>query len=104
LADGHVDAGDALPLLVDDRVDGDGGLAGAAVADDQLALSAADRDHRVDGLDAGLQRLLHGLANDDARRLTLDLARVACLDLALAVDRAAERIHYSSDELGPDRH
>ena len=56
-------------LLVDDRVDRDGGLAGLAVADDQLALAAADRDHRVDGLDAGLERLVDGLALDDARRL-----------------------------------
>ena len=34
----------------------DRGLAGLAVADDQLALAAADRDHRVDGLEAGLHR------------------------------------------------
>ena len=32
-----------LALLVDDRVDGDRGLAGLPVADDQLALAAADR-------------------------------------------------------------
>ena len=56
LADGHVDADQALALLVDDRVDGEGGLAGLAVADDQLALAAADRDQGVDGLDAGLDR------------------------------------------------
>ena len=74
LADGDVDADDVLALLVDDRVDRDGGLAGLAVADDQLALAAADRDHRVDGLDAGLQRLVHRLAGDDAGRLDLDLA------------------------------
>src|SRR5690606_7806450 len=54
LADGDVDALNAAVLLVDDRVDGDGGLAGLAVADDQLTLAAADRDHRVDGLVAGL--------------------------------------------------
>jgi hypothetical protein len=47
-----------LSLLVDDRVDRDGGLAGLAVADDELALAAADRDHGVDGLDAGLHRLV----------------------------------------------
>jgi hypothetical protein len=41
LADRHVDADEALALLVDDRVDRDGGLAGLAVADDQLALAAA---------------------------------------------------------------
>ena len=43
LGDRHVDADDARPLLIEDRVDGDGGLAGLAVADDQLALAAADR-------------------------------------------------------------
>src|SRR5438046_5804981 len=66
LPDRDVDADDALPLLVDDRVDRDRGLAGTAVADDQLALAAADRNHRIDRLDAGLQRLLHGLPLDDA--------------------------------------
>ena len=86
LADGHVDAEHVLALLVDDGVDGDGGLAGLAVADDELALAAADRDHRVDGLDAGLQRLVHRLAGDDAGGLDLDLAGVLAVDGALAVD------------------
>ena len=61
LADRDVDADDVAALLVDDRVERDGGLAGLAVADDQLALAAADRNHAVDGLDAGLQRLLDAL-------------------------------------------
>ncbi len=54
LADRDVDALHAGVLLIDDRVDRDGGLAGLTVADDELALAAADGDHRVDGLDAGL--------------------------------------------------
>src|SRR6187200_2404062 len=66
LADGDVDAAHllvrvaAVPelLLVDDRVDRDRGLAGLAVTDDQLALAATDRGHGVDGLEAGLQRLV----------------------------------------------
>ena len=74
LPDRVVDADDVLPLLVDDRVDRDGGLARLAVADDQLALAAADRHHRVDRLEAGLQRLLDRLPIDDARRDALDLA------------------------------
>ncbi len=52
LRDRDVDADDAGALLVEDRVDGDGGLARLAVADDQLALAAADRGHGVDRLDA----------------------------------------------------
>ena len=65
LPDRDVDALHPLALLVQDRVDRDRRLAGLAVADDQLALTAADRRHRVDGLDAGLHRLVHGLAAHD---------------------------------------
>jgi hypothetical protein len=86
LPDGYVDALHALTLLVQDRVDGDGGLARLAVADDQLPLTAADRRHGVDGLDAGLHRLAHGLATHDRRRLDLDAADDGASDRTLAVD------------------
>lgn len=46
----------ALGLLVDDRVDADGGLARLTVTDDQLTLSAPDGDQSVHGLEAGLRR------------------------------------------------
>src|SRR6185369_13467222 len=92
LADGHVDADQALALLVDDRVDRDRGLARLAVADDQLALAAADRDQRVDGLDAGLDRRVDALANDDAGGDALDRAGLLRLDRALVVERLAQRV------------
>jgi hypothetical protein len=98
LADGDVEAVNAEPLLVDDGVDRDGGLAGLAVADDELALAASDGDHRVDGLDPGLERLLHRLAGEDARGLDLDAAAVRGLDRALAVDRLTERVDHAADE------
>jgi len=41
-------------------------LPGLAVADDELALAAADRDHGVDGLDAGLEAGSSPLARDHA--------------------------------------
>ena len=72
LPDRAVDANHVAALLVQDRVQNDGGLAGLAVADDQLALPAADRNHRVDGLDAGLQRLAHRLPVHNARSDALD--------------------------------
>ena len=104
LADRVVDADDAGVLLVEDRVDRDGGLAGLAVADDQLALAAADRHHRVDRLEAGLQRLLHRLAIDDAGRDALDRRELLRGDRALAVDRLAERVHDAAEQLVADRH
>ena len=107
LPDGHVDAahlprriaGVPVLLLVDDRVDGDRGLTGLPVADDQLTLTAADRRHRVDGLDASLQRLGHRLPVDDRRRLELQLALLSgALDRAEAVQRRAERADDAAEE------
>jgi hypothetical protein len=72
LADGAVDADHVLVALVDDGVHGQRGLAGLAVADDQLALAATDGDQRIDGLDAGLQRHGHRQAIDDRRGRPLD--------------------------------
>jgi hypothetical protein len=79
-------------------VDQDGGLAGLAVADHELALAAADRDHRVDRLDAGLERLLHRLALDHAGRHRLDVPELVRRDRALAVDRLAERVDHAADQ------
>jgi len=87
--------------LVQDRVDRDRGLAGLAVADDELALAPADRCHGVDRLDAGLQRLVHGLAAGDARRLHLEPAQLVLGDRTLAVDRDAESVHDPADERSP---
>src|SRR6185295_17641469 len=92
LPDGDIDALHALTLLVQDRVDRDGGLARLAVADDELALTATDRRHGVDGLDAGLQRLVHRLATGDARRLHFEATHVLLADRALAIDRNTQRV------------
>ena len=59
-------------LLVDDGVDRHGGLSSLAVANDQLSLATTDRNHRVDGLDACLQRLVHRLTVDHTGSLALD--------------------------------
>ena len=91
-------------LLVDDRVDRDRGLAGLPVADDQLPLAPADRGHRVDGLDPGLQRLLHRLPLHHRRRLDLELAQRGVLDRAEAVERLAQRADHAAEEAVADRH
>ena len=102
LPDRDVDADQVTVLVVDDRVDRDRRLAGLAVADDQLALAAADRDHRVDRLQSGEHRLFHRLALDDSGRLVLDRTRRRRPDLALAVERVAERIDDPPEHLLTD--
>jgi len=90
--------------LVDDRVDRDGRLAGAAVTDDELALSAADRDHGVDRHDAGEERLGDGLPDDDAGGDPLDGIGFLGGDRALAVDRVAEGVDRAAEQRFADRH
>ena len=113
LADGDVDAVKLAVLvlrrlvdlpLIEDGVDDDGGFAGLAVADDQFALAAADRDQAVDGLEAGLHRLIHRLARDDARRLDLDALALGALDRTLAIDRIAETVDNAAQEATANRH
>src|SRR5271170_1067014 len=113
LPDGDVDAIELLLLvgtgvdgaLIDDGVNGDGGLAGLTVADDELALATADRDQAVDRLDARLHGLVHGFARNDARRLHVDATALGnVLQLALAVDRIAETIDYAAEKTFANRH
>src|SRR5712664_4182544 len=111
LADGDVDAiqldllvaGGVERLLVQDGVERDRGLAGLAVADDQLALATADRDQRIDRLQAGRHRLVDRLARNDAGRLDVDALAFRRLDRALAVDRIAERIDHAAEQTLADR-
>ena len=102
LPDGDVDAAHLLLLvaglpgllLVDDRVGRDGRLAGLPVADDQLALAAADRGQRVDRLEPGLQRLADALPLHHRRRLHLErpaLGRSRCRRARRAAARAGRR-------------
>ncbi len=104
LADRDVDADQVLALLVDDGVDRNRGLPGLTIADDKLALAAADRHHRVDRLQARLHRLRNGFSPDHAGRDLLDHVGHLGEERALAVDRLAERIHHAPEELGAHRH
>src|SRR5208337_2137712 len=65
LADGAVDTDQVAALAVDNGVERDRGLAGLAVANDELALATADGDHRVDGFQPSGHGLFHGLAVDN---------------------------------------
>ena len=93
LPDRAIDTDDPGVLLVDDRIHRDRRFSGTTVSDDQLALTAAYRDHRIDRLDAGLERLLHRLALDDARRDHIYLTGALGSDGTESVDGLTESIH-----------
>ena len=104
LTDGDVDASDALALLGNDGVDGHSRLAGLAVANDQLALATAHRHHRVNRLDAGLQRLVNRLAGNHAWSNLFDHVGHLGVDRAFAVDRLAQRVDHTANQLRANRH
>ncbi len=108
LPDGDIDAIELLRLvvasrlviglLVQDGVECHRGLAGLTVANDQLALATANRDHGVHGLQAGCHRLMHRLARDDAGGLHIGHATLGRGDLAFAVDRVAQTVHNAAQQ------
>src|SRR5262249_43166110 len=104
LADRVVDADDAGLFLIDDGVDRDGGLAGLAVADDQLALAATDRHHRVNRFQTGLNGLLDRLSIDDAGRQPLNRGRLLGDDRTLPVDRLTKRVDDATQKLVANGH
>lgn len=63
---------DVLAALVEDGVERNRALAGLAIAKDQFALPASDRDQRIDDLDAGLQRHADRVPLHDCRCRPLD--------------------------------
>src|SRR5690606_22149919 len=66
--------------------------------DDQLTLTAADRGHGVDGLDAGGERLVHRLALHHGRSLELQGATTLGVgDLAETVDRGAQGVDDATE-------
>jgi len=102
LTDGHIDtvhriSGFKVRTLVDDGIDGDGGLTRLTVADNQLTLSATDRNHRIDGLQTRLQRFGYRLTEDNSRRLALQrhFAELAA-NLTASVQRHAQRVDDTS--------
>ena len=54
LTDGNVNTNNILSFLVQDGINRYRGFTGTAVADNQLTLTASDRNHRVDGFNTGL--------------------------------------------------
>ncbi len=68
-------------------------LAGLAVTDDQLTLTTADRDHRINCLDARLERLAYRLAVNNAWGLALKghFIKFSC-QRSFAVDRFGQRV------------
>ena len=86
-----------------DGVHRDGRLARGAVANDEFALAAANRNHRVNGHDAGLHRHRYRFALDDTGRDFFHRIVGGRGDGALAIDRLAQGIDDAAEQCLTDR-
>jgi len=102
LTDGNVDAGHILALLIDDRVNGDSGLACLSVTNDQFALTTTNRDHRVDGDQPGLDGRINVLTLDNAGSDALNVVILGGLNWASAVDGFTEGVYHAAQNVGAD--
>src|SRR5450759_5768125 len=92
LSDHDVHAFHVLSSLRHDGVQGERGLAGAGIADDELTLAAADRNQSVHDLDAGVERTIQEIARYDCRRRRLQCAEPVRLWRRKAIKRLAQWI------------
>ncbi len=90
--------------MVNNRIDGDSGFTGLTVTDNQFPLAAADRSHRVNGLDPGLQRLIHRLALHYIRGTGFYRPGFLRIALPLAVNRPAQTINHPANQSFANRH
>ncbi len=104
MADGDVDAFHPETTLVDDGIDGDSGLTGLAVPDDQLSLASTHRDEGVYGLDAGLHRFMHRLASGDPGGLDLHPTPGHIGQRTLAINGLAHGVHHPTQQTVTYRH
>ena len=111
LADGDVDTVELLlllialvpALLVEDGVDGDGGLTSLTVTDDKLTLATTNGNHGVDGLDTSHHGLVDRATGKDTRGLELSTTTLGGLDGTLAVNGVTEGVDNTAKQLGADR-
>ena len=110
LSDGDVDTVQLLrlvgrvvePLLVEDGVEGDGGLSGLTITNDQLSLTSTDGNHGVDRLETGQHGLVDGSSGQDTGSLGLGSSPLGSVDGTLSVDGVTESVDNTTQELHTD--
>ncbi len=104
LPNGDVDADQVFALLVDDRVQGNGRLTSFAVADDQFALTATNRNHGVNRRDTRRHRFIDRLTLDHARGHPFHAAEFIRSDGAFAINRLTDGVDDTANQGITDRH
>src|SRR4030042_1602602 len=94
LPDSDIYADEISTLLADDSIKGNCGLAGSAIANDELPLPAPDGDYAVDGLDPRMNRRIHRFAHDHVGSHLFNRARLGVFEWPLAIQRLTRGVYH----------
>ena len=97
LTNSYVDTDDIFTLLIDDGIQGQCRFAGLAIANDQLALSATDGNHGIDGLQPGCKRFFYRLAGHYTGGFPFDQRKGIRLNLTPAIQWLTQGINHATD-------
>ena len=103
LTDRNINTDDILAALVDDGVRRNSGFTCLTIANDQLALAAANRNHAVNGLDARLKRHTDALTFNDARCRAFNRSGMAGLNFAFSIHALSKCVDDAANQLFANR-
>ncbi len=102
MADTAIDANHIAAALVDDCVDRNRSLACLTIAQQQLPLTTADRDHGVNDFQAGLQRDRHRSTLHDWRRIAFARFAWQIVKRPTTIQWPTNGIHHPAKKLIAD--
>jgi hypothetical protein len=110
LANGNVDAVKLLrlvlsivpSLLVKNGIEGNSGLAGLTITNDQLTLSTSNWYHGIDGLETSLYGLVDGVSRKNTWGLKLGTTLLGSLDGSLAINGVSKSINDTTEHFNSD--
>lgn len=82
--------------MVDDGIDGDGGLTSLSITNNKFSLTSTDGDEGVDTLNTSLHRFSDGLSGNNTGSLDFNSGSLGGLEGTETVDRVTEGVQDSS--------
>jgi len=89
-------------LLIQDGINGDGGLSGLSVSNNEFSLSSTDGDQTIDGFESGLHGLVDGFSGDNTGGFDFHSVSLGGLDGSQSVDGVTQGIEDSSEHFFSD--
>ena len=89
-------------LLVKHGIEGNSGLSGLAITNDQLALTTSDRNHGINGLESGLDGLVDGVTWENTWSLKLGTTLLLGVEWSLSINWVSESINDTAEKLWSD--